>query len=330
MPSLSVSIVALGFVVDPRHTCQSDSIQLMNRETAGKFPRSSLESLLMFLARIQTQQGPSVARITNQFATILDLSSSGLNSLSQLLSSDRLVEFANELPAAAPSIPLDKVKWLPPIDDQEVWAAGVTYKRSQTARMEESEAAASCYDRVYTAARPELFFKATPNRCVGHLGHLRIRTDATWNVPEPELTLVLSRTGKIVGYTVGNDMSSRDIEGDNPLYLPQAKVYNQCCGLGPWITLAEDMPPREKIGIYLKIVRDNDTVFAGETSVSQMARQLEDLVQWLIRDNDLPNGAFMLTGTGVVPDSSFTLSKHDTVHISIDGIGTLTNSIVQG
>jgi len=284
----------------------------------------------MFLARIQTKQGSAVARVANNFATVLDLSSTGLQSLSQLLSSERLVEFARDLPAAAQSIPLDSVQWLPPIDDQEVWAAGVTYKRSQTARMEESEAAASCYDRVYTAARPELFFKATPNRCSGHLGKLRIRTDATWNVPEPELALVLSNQGKIVGYTVGNDMSSRDIEGDNPLYLPQAKVYNQCCGLGPWIALADAMPPREKIGIYLKIIRNNETIFTGETGVSQMARKLEDLVQWLIRDNDLPNGAFMLTGTGVVPDTPFTLARDDIVQISIDGIGTLTNSIVQG
>lgn len=284
----------------------------------------------MFLAKIQTKQGPAVARISNNFATVLDLSGTGVTTLSQLLSSERLVELARDLPAASPSIPVENVQWLPPIDDQEVWAAGVTYKRSQTARMEESEAAASCYDRVYTAARPELFFKATPNRCSGHLGKLRIRSDATWNVPEPELTLVLSNTGKIVGYTVGNDMSSRDIEGDNPLYLPQAKVYNQCCGLGPWIALADSMPPRETIGIFLKIIRGNETVFSGETNVAQMARKLEDLVQWLIRDNDLPNGAFMLTGTGVVPDSSFTLAKDDTVHISISGIGTLTNTIVQG
>lgn len=284
----------------------------------------------MFLAKIQTKQGPAVARIANNFATVLDLSGTEVTSLSQLLSSERLVELARDLPAASPSIPLENVQWLPPIDDQEVWAAGVTYKRSQTARMEESEAAASCYDRVYTAARPELFFKATPNRCSGHLGKLRIRSDATWNVPEPELTLVLSNTGKIVGYTVGNDMSSRDIEGDNPLYLPQAKVYNQCCGLGPWIALADSMPPRDTIGIFLKIIRSNETVFTGETGVAQMARKLEDLVQWLIRDNDLPNGAFMLTGTGVVPDSPFTLAKDDTVHISIDGIGTLTNTIVQG
>jgi 2-dehydro-3-deoxy-D-arabinonate dehydratase len=283
----------------------------------------------MHLAKIQTPQGPAVARIAGEQAHVLDLKSVGMTSLSQLLSSDRLVELAAKLPGTL-SLQLEAVQWLPPIDDQEVWAAGVTYKRSQTARMEESEAAASCYDRVYTAARPELFFKATPNRCSGHLGSLRIRTDASWNVPEPELALVLSKTGKIVGYTVGNDMSSRDIEGDNPLYLPQAKVYNQCCGLGPWITLSDSMPPRETIGIHLKILRSGATVFTGDTSISQMARKLEDLVQWLIRDNDLPNGAFMLTGTGIVPDSPFTLAKDDIVHISIDGIGTLSNKIVQG
>jgi len=211
-----------------------------------------------------------------------------------------------------------------------VWAAGVTYNRSQAARMEESEAAASCYDRVYTAPRPEIFFKATPGRCSGHLGMLRIRQDATWNVPEPELALVLSRHGKIVGYTIGNDMSSRDIEGDNPLYLPQAKLYNQCCGLGPWITLAEDMPERQSIEISLSISRDDTIVFEGKTSVAQMAREFEDLVQWLIRDNDMTHGAFLLTGTGVVPDSSFTLHRGDIVDISISGIGTLTNTIIQG
>jgi 2-dehydro-3-deoxy-D-arabinonate dehydratase len=283
----------------------------------------------MQLARIQTATGPAVARIQKDSVEVLDLRSVGLATLSQLLSHDKLSSLARDLPVSA-TVPYSQVAWLPPIDDQEVWAAGVTYKRSQTARMEESEAAASCYDRVYTAARPEIFFKATPNRCSGHNGPLRIRSDASWNVPEPELALVLSPRGRIVGYTIGNDMSSRDIEGDNPLYLPQAKVYNQCCGLGPWITLAEHMPSRSSIGIQLAIVRNGATVFSGETSVSQMARQFEDLVEWLIRDNDLVHGAFLLTGTGVVPDSSFTLAKQDIVHISIDGIGTLTNTIVQG
>jgi 2-dehydro-3-deoxy-D-arabinonate dehydratase len=284
----------------------------------------------MQLGRILTNQGPQVVRIANRTATPIDLPSVGLETLDSLLSSDQLRSAATDARPCGDGISVESARWLPPIDRQEVWAAGVTYKRSQTARMEESEAAASCYDRVYTAARPEIFFKATPHRCSGHKGLLRIRTDAKWNVPEPELALVISRSGKIVGYTVGNDMSSRDIEGDNPLYLPQAKMYNQCCGLGPWITLAEDMPERTSIGIHLSILRSGAEVFQGSTSVGQMARNLEDLVGWLLRDNDMPHGAFLLTGTGVVPDSSFTLAPNDVVHISIDGIGTLTNSIVQG
>jgi 2-dehydro-3-deoxy-D-arabinonate dehydratase len=284
----------------------------------------------MALARILTSSGIAVARVQGHQATPLDLKSSGIQSLSELLSHPDLVNLAKTLPASGAPVELAQANWLPPIDDQEVWAAGVTYKRSQAARMEESEAAASCYDRVYTAPRPEIFFKATPGRCSGHLGMLRIRQDATWNVPEPELALVLSRHGKIVGYTIGNDMSSRDIEGDNPLYLPQAKLYNQCCGLGPWITLADDMPERSSIEISLSISRDDAVVFEGKTSVAQMAREFEDLVQWLIRDNDMTHGAFLLTGTGVVPDSSFTLQRGDIVDISISGIGTLTNTIIQG
>lgn len=284
----------------------------------------------MKLGRILTPSGPAVVKIEDGAAIPLDLKTAGFLSLQELLASDSVFMNSANLKSSGNPLRLSEAKWLPPIDQQEVWAAGVTYKRSQTARMEESEAAASCYDRVYTAARPELFFKATPGRCQGHGGNLRIRTDATWNVPEPELALVLSPSGKIVGYTIGNDMSSRDIEGDNPLYLPQAKVYNQCCGLGPWITLAEAMPDRMAIGIQLEIQRHGQTVFSGSTSVAQMARQFEDLVGWLLRDNDMPNGAFLLTGTGIVPDSSFTLNAGDTVHISIDGIGKLSNSIVQG
>ncbi len=224
----------------------------------------------------------------------------------------------------------DSIAWLPPIDAQEVWAAGVTYKRSQTARMEESEAAASCYDRVYQADRPELFFKATPHRVSGHKQPLRIRSDATWNVPEPEVTLVLSPKLKIVGLTIGNDMSSRDIEGDNPLYLPQAKCYDQCAGLGPWITLYDSLPPVSQIPIDLKIVRSGETVFDQQTGADQMARKFEDLVSWLGRDNSFPGGAFLMTGTGIVPNSDFTLAPGDIVHITIGGVGTLTNSIVQG
>jgi 2-dehydro-3-deoxy-D-arabinonate dehydratase len=228
------------------------------------------------------------------------------------------------------ALALESIQLLPPVDQQEVWAAGVTYTRSKAARMEESEAAASCYDRVYVSPRPELFLKATPHRVSGHGQPLRIRVDSEWNVPEPEVTLVLNRQLSIVGFTVGNDMSSRDIEGDNPLYLPQAKVYDQCCGVGPWITLSAAMPPHDEIGIQLRIRRDEQTVFRGETGVDQMARRFEDLVGWLGRDNSFPTGAMLMTGTGIVPDSDFTLRPGDVVEITVDGIGTLVNPVVQG
>jgi 2-dehydro-3-deoxy-D-arabinonate dehydratase len=228
------------------------------------------------------------------------------------------------------SIAADSVTLLAPIDQQEVWAAGVTYKRSQTARMEESETSASCYDRVYESPRPELFLKATPHRVSGPGQPLRIRQDATWNVPEPEITCVVNSRLELVGFTVGNDMSSRDIEGENPLYLPQAKVYRQCAGLGPCVTLAADMPAREETTIRLEIQRAGESVFQGETNVDQMARTFESLIEYLGRDQEFPHGVFLMTGTGVVPDSDFTLKPDDVVHITIDGIGTLTNPIVQG
>ncbi len=250
--------------------------------------------------------------------------------LADLLATDSPIRAIQSLATEDPIAVDAATRWLPPIDRQEVWAAGVTYKRSQTARMEESEAAASCYDRVYQADRPELFFKATPHRVSGHHGPLRIRSDAKWNVPEPEVTLVLSPKLKIVGLTIGNDMSSRDIEGDNPLYLPQAKCYDQCAGLGPWITLYDSLPPVAEIAIDLKIVRDGSVVFEGQSGADQMARKFEDLVAWLGRDNSFPDGAFLMTGTGIVPDNDFTLAPGDVVEISIAGVGTLSNSIVQG
>lgn len=251
-------------------------------------------------------------------------------SLAAILALDDPLSVLQKLTVEDPILIDDSIRWLPPIDNQEVWAAGVTYKRSQTARMEESEAAASCYDRVYEADRPELFFKATPHRVSGHGQPLRIRADATWNVPEPEVTLVLNAKLNIVGLTVGNDMSSRDIEGENPLYLPQAKCYDQCAGLGPWITLFETMPPPESIGVDLKIQREGELVFGQQTSAAEMARSFEDLVAWLGRDNSFPAGAFLMTGTGIVPTSEFTLLPGDMIHITIEGIGTLSNPVVQG
>lgn len=268
-----------------------------------------------------------VGRIDGDQLVPLQLGSN--STLADLLATDNPIQSIESLTSEAPIQIDDSIRWLPPIDNQEVWAAGVTYKRSQTARMEESEAAASCYDRVYQADRPEIFFKATPHRVSGQGQPLRIRADATWNVPEPEVTLVISPSLKIVGLTVGNDMSSRDIEGENPLYLPQAKCYNQCAGLGPWISLYDSLPPVSEIGVDLKIDRGGQIVFDQQTSADQMARGFEDLVSWLGRDNSFPGGAFLMTGTGIVPTTEFTLQAGDIVNITIDGVGTLSNPIVQ-
>jgi len=227
-------------------------------------------------------------------------------------------------------IALDEITLLPPIDRQEVWAAGVTYKRSQVARMEESETGASHYDRVYTADRPELFFKATPQRVCGPGDPVRVRADSRWTVPEPELTLVVSPTKKVVGLTIGNDMSARDIEGENPLYLPQAKVYDQCCAIGPWILLPEKPIEREKLKITLVIERNGREINRDQTNAGQMARSFEELVSWLGREYELPDGAMLLTGTGIVPPDDFTLEDGDDVSITIEGIGTLSNPVVKG
>ena len=206
--------------------------------------------------------------------------------------------------AATPSgevLPLRDIAWLPPIDLQEVWGAGVTYERSKVARQEESADAGTFYDQVYTADRPELFFKATPSRVVGPGAAIRVRSDSDWSVPEPELALVLSPDLRLVGYTVGNDVSARDIEGRNPLYLPQAKMYSACCALGPCVTLAPAMPPASEIAIRLVISRSGATVFDGTTSVGRMARSFAELIGWLGRENVFPGGVILLTGTGIVP-----------------------------
>ncbi len=219
-------------------------------------------------------------------------------------------------------------KILPPIGSQEVWAAGVTYLRSKVARMEESEesGAASFYDKVYDAERPELFFKATPQRVVGTNDFVRIRKDSKWDVPEPELTLVISSSGKIVGYTIGNDMSSRSIEGENPLYLPQAKVYDKCAGLGPCILVTESKIP-ETTGISMTINRNNEQMFEGSTTINQMKRSPIELVDFLYRECTFPNGAYLMTGTCVVPGNDFTLKSGDVITIAIEYIGILINIV---
>jgi len=217
---------------------------------------------------------------------------------------------------------------LAPVESQEVWAAGVTYYRSRSARIEESKDAGGgdFYDRVYSATRPELFFKAAGHRVVGPNAKVKIRSDAKWSVPEPEMTLLVSPKGTILGYTIGNDMSSRDIEGENPLYLPQAKVYDGSCALGPCIFLSP-APLPAATRIEIQIVRNSETAFSGSTSLSELKRDPKTLVSYLFRDNSFPQGCFLMTGTGIVPPDSFTLASGDQIRIVIDPIGTLANEV---
>jgi 2-dehydro-3-deoxy-D-arabinonate dehydratase len=217
---------------------------------------------------------------------------------------------------------------LPPLDLQEVWAAGVTYERSRVARMEETAGAEDFYDKVYTAERPELFFKGAASRVSGHNGPIRIRRDASWNVPEPEVAVLVSAHGEIAGYTVGNDVSSRDIEGENPLYLPQAKIYRESCALGPVVWLTDEKAPVFDIAITIQ--RRGAVVYEGKISTSAMRRSFADLAEWLVRDNVFPSGAYLLTGTGLVPEAGFSLAPEDRVSITVPRIGTLSNVVVQG
>jgi 2-dehydro-3-deoxy-D-arabinonate dehydratase len=215
-----------------------------------------------------------------------------------------------------------------PIEHQEVWASGVTYYRSRSARIEESKDAGGgdFYDRVYSAERPELFFKAMASKVAGHKSSVRIRSDATWSVPEPELTLAVNSRGTIIGYTIGNDMSSRDIEGANPLYLPQAKVYDRSCALGPGILIQQEPMPAST-SIAMEIKRDGLVEFSGSILLAEMKRDPRALVEYLYRDQSFPYGCFLLTGTGIIPPDAFTLRGGDEIHISISGIGTLTNRV---
>ena len=247
-----------------------------------------------------------------------------------------LADLAGNIAASGPSVSLASLDFppthsrsylLPPIhSEQEIWAAGVTYESSKFARMAESEGGGDFYAKVYVADRPELFFKATPRRVVGPNGALRIRADSDWNVPEPELAAVIAANGKIVGYTIGNDMSSRSIEGENPLYLPQAKVYTGSCALGPWIVPAESVDP-QNLAITMTIRRGDSEAFHGETSTARMKRNVLELAEWLFRENDFPGGAILLTGTGIIPPESFTLHSGDWIEITVDRIGTLRNVV---
>ncbi len=213
-----------------------------------------------------------------------------------------------------------------PIGQQEIWAAGVTYFASREARIEESDAAKDAYELVYDADRPELFFKSTAHRAVGPNDAVRIRRDSAWNVPEPELTLAVNSSGRIFGYCVGNDMSSRDIEGENPLYLPQAKTYDGAAAIGPCILL-QDVPPGTGTEVTMSILRDQEIVFSGSTTVGRIRRPFDELVEYLYRETSFPDGCFLMTGAGVVPDPTFTLNPGDDIRIYIQGIGELCNHV---
>ncbi len=231
-------------------------------------------------------------------------------------------ERATEVDGATPQV------LAAPIGSQDVWAAGVTYFRSRDARMDEARASggATFYDRVYEAERPELFFKSSAARVVAPGGTVRVRRDSAWSVPEPELVLVLDAAGAVVGYTIGNDMSARDIEGENPLYLPQAKVYDGSCSLGPAVLFTTDpLPPTTSIS--LRIVRGGVLAFEGATTTGQIKRGFDELASWLFRDSSFPVGCYLFTGTGIVPPDEFTLASGDQIAIAIDGIGTLTNTV---
>ncbi len=223
---------------------------------------------------------------------------------------------------------IGNTKLLPPLESQELWAAGVTYLRSKVGRQEESKNAGGggFYAHVYEAERPELFFKGTARRVVGHGQHVRVRRDSTWNVPEPELTLMITSSGKIVAYTIGNDMSSRSIEGENPLYLPQAKTYDGCASLGPCLYVSVAPLPPDTV-IELKVMRGTSTSFHGSVRIDQMKRSFDELVSFLYRECSFPKGSLLMTGTGIVPGSGFSLATGDSIHITIDPIGTLENSV---
>ncbi len=261
-------------------------------------------------------------------AALADLSVGGVASITELLEnpeSAARVEALGELP----TLLMTEVTLLTPVEGQEVWAAGVTYLRSKTARMEESDFSANAYDLVYEAERPELFLKSLPEKVVGPSDNVGIRTDAKWNVPEPELVLVVNSRKELVGYTIGNDMSSRDIEGENLLYLPQAKVYDRSCAVGPWLVMGANEAEVREWTIGVEIAREEETIFSGETSVNNIKRTFDELINYLCRSQTFPQGVMLLTGTGVVPDDDFTLATNDVIRVTISGIGTLENRVAR-
>jgi 2-dehydro-3-deoxy-D-arabinonate dehydratase len=283
----------------------------------------------MKLCRFKNKTDEVRIGLVADHSTLLDLTPAGITELFPLLESENPVAQLHQLATNnLPRVAMAEVKLPAPVERQEIWAAGVTYLRSKTARMEESDFSATAYDKVYAAERPEIFFKSLPEKVVGTGEAVGIRRDAKWNVPEPELALVLNSRGKIVGHTIGNDMSSRDIEGENLLYLPQAKTYHRSCALGPWIHLGASEAEAREWKIAIEIRREEQSVFAGETSIGQIKRGFEELAGFLFRSQIFPHGAVLLTGTGVVPSDNFTLKERDVVRIEVTGIGVLQNTVI--
>ena len=261
-------------------------------------------------------------------STIADLSGGGVESITSLLEDTNGTQRISELVEQdLPQVALSDITLLTPVEGQEVWAAGVTYLRSKKARMEESDFSANAYDMVYDAARPEIFFKSLPSKVVGPGEAVGIREDSQWNVPEPELTLVVNSRKELVGYTIGNDMSSRNIEGENLLYLPQAKVYDASCAVGPWLVMGANEAEVREWTIGVEIEREGKSIFDGETSINNIKRTFDELVDYLCRSQTYSQGAMLLTGTGVVPDDDFTLLPDDVIRVTISGIGTLENPV---
>jgi 2-dehydro-3-deoxy-D-arabinonate dehydratase len=282
----------------------------------------------MKLCRFQQGTGRPRVGLVLDDSNLVDLSAEGIDRMTSLFEFEGLASQVSALAGQnLPKLALDQVKLLAPIEQQEVWAVGVTYLRSKKARMEESDFSATAYDKVYDAARPELFFKSLPEKVVGPGEAVGIRRDAHWNVPEPELAFVINSRGHIVGYTIGNDMSSRDIEGENLLYLPQAKIYSRSCALGPFVRVGVDEAEARKWQIDLRIQRGDEVAFHGETSVGQIKRKFDELVEYLFRSQSFPHGAVLLTGTGIVPPDGLSLQAGDIVRIIISGVGVLESPV---
>jgi 2-dehydro-3-deoxy-D-arabinonate dehydratase len=283
----------------------------------------------MKLCRFKTEQNEvRVGIVAEDDSALLDLTPVGIFRLQPLLESGDVLVRLHQLDGQnLPRLALSKVRLCAPVEQQEIWAAGVTYSRSKAARMDESDFSATAYNRVYAAERPELFFKALAEKVVATGETVGIRRDAKWNVPEPELALVFNSRGKMVGCTIGNDMSSRDLEGENLLYLPQAKIYSRSCALGPWIQLGATEATAREWKIRMEIRRKGKSVFAGETSVGRIKRRFEELGGYLFRSQVFPHGAVLLTGTGIVPPDTFTLQEQDEIRIEITGIGALRNTV---